>query len=171
MSFNRSIRSNPNINPEVDEPESLMRRADVPMESLYQMASASREILTQEAKIMDPWTKALEDHDGKDANNVDEDIEIKDEELELLHELVQTKEDPIQEFFTHVEVQAKITVEKEKSTSHCNGPVLAELVKRKLIDALHVGYDTAKQGVKNPLLNLVGEVTVDLSSRERWIPC
>lgn len=48
------------------------------------MASASGEILVQEAKIMEEWMGALvEDRDGKNATNLDEDIEIEDEELKL----------------------------------------------------------------------------------------
>lgn len=55
-----------------------------------------------------------------------------------------------------------IAAEMEKSTPHCNAPVQTELVEEMLTEALQVGYESAKNGVKTILLNLVGEVIVDI---------
>lgn len=48
-----------------------------------------------------------------------------------------------------------------KSISHCNAPVLAWFVEGKLIEAVQVGYDMAKEGVKTPLFTLVGNVIAE----------
>lgn len=46
----------------------------------------------------------------------------------------------------------------EKSTSHRNAFVLAEMVEDSLIDTLQVAYDAATEGLKTPLFNLVRTV-------------
>lgn len=64
--FNCSTRCSPNIIPELDEPERVMRHTNVPSESSYHTERALKEILTQEAKIMGAWTQALKDFDGEE---------------------------------------------------------------------------------------------------------
>lgn len=64
------------------------------------MAWASTEILWQKTKILDSWTKALEDHnfecvDKSDESNVDE-----DDELNLNRGWDPMKEDPDKELVT-----------------------------------------------------------------------
>lgn len=83
MPFNCSTRSNANTIPELDEPECLMRQSEPPNALPYYKARASREIITQEADIMDAWMQSLEGVDGEDAENVDEDMQTEDEELKL----------------------------------------------------------------------------------------
>lgn len=78
---------------------------------------------------MNKMTQALEDHSGRDANSVEGDIQIEDEEVELDLERAQTVEDPIQDFFSRSEVEAVKTAETENSKSHRNALVSAGLVK------------------------------------------
>lgn len=49
-----------------------------------------------------------------------------------------------------------IVGERGKSSSHSKNPVLNGLEVETLIEALQVGYDATKEGVKNSLCNLVG---------------
>lgn len=58
-------------------------------------------------------------------------------------------------------MQDLIKKKVKKSTTCNNSPVLTGLVEDKLSDTLLVGYDHAKEGVNNPLLNMLGEVIVD----------
>lgn len=69
-------------------------------------------------------------------------------------------EDLTQGFGTSSEIQAIIASELEKLTSCRNAPVLAEMVEGKLNNALQVGYDTAKEEVKTPSINMGGGVIV-----------
>lgn len=71
MSFPCSTRSSPNIIPQLDDPDRLMRRTDVHNESLYHAAYASKYILLQEAEIMDAWAQDLEDCNGHYVENVE----------------------------------------------------------------------------------------------------
>lgn len=68
--------------------------------------------------------QALEDRDGKDANDVDEDIEIEEEEMELECEQAQRMVDLTQQFNTRSRVRAVIAAEVEKLTTICSAPVL-----------------------------------------------
>lgn len=67
-----------------------MRCTDVSNKLSYHTAHASREILAQEAETMDVCIQALEDRDGKDAYNVNENIDINDEGSERDYERAQT---------------------------------------------------------------------------------
>lgn len=55
-------------------------------ESLYHTIGASKEILVQEAKIMDSWMQAYEVCDVQYAYHVVEDILIEEKELGVKHE-------------------------------------------------------------------------------------
>lgn len=129
---------------------------DVPNESSFHTARASREVLAREVKIMDAWTQALEYSEGEDAEKKDEDFWIEEGELELDLERAQVMEDTTQELVTRSVGQDLISAEMERWTSHCNAFLLAELLEDELIYALQVGYDATKNGVKTPLFNLVG---------------
>lgn len=94
---------------------------------------------------MDEWTQTLEYRDVEDAINVDKDIAVEDEELELKWKRVQTPQKPTPQFGTRQEARVLTVTEMEKSTSHRNAPLLADLVKNKLIDALQVQYDSPKE--------------------------
>lgn len=76
---------------------------------------------------------------------------------------VQTTEDPTQGFDTHSEIQALLGAEMERLTLQRPAPVLAEVVEDELMYQLKVDWNAAKLSVSNPLLNLVGEVIVDIS--------
>lgn len=78
-SFNSCSQSNSNVILNADEPERLMRRTYLTIDSSYHTAHASTEILARNAEIMNAWTKDLEDHHGEDAGNGDEDIKAEDE--------------------------------------------------------------------------------------------
>lgn len=101
MALSRSTCSSLNGIPEVDEPQRLMKRTNVPNELSYPTACASREILAQVAETRDPWTQAVDDHDGEKAHNGDKDIHIENEELELNRWQNQTTEYTTQASFTH----------------------------------------------------------------------
>lgn len=61
---------------------------------------------------------------------------------------------------------------RNEKVNRCNSiPALTEVVENKLIDALQVGYDAGKEGVEFSAFNLLGEVMVELLSREKWIRC
>lgn len=60
----------------VDKPERLMTLIDAPNESLHHTTRGPQKILSQEVQIMVARKKALEESDGKDAQNFDKDIEI-----------------------------------------------------------------------------------------------
>lgn len=55
-----------------------------------------------------------------------------------------------------------IVAETEKETSHCNGFDLIENMESMLIEALQVGYEVTKEVGKTPLLNMAGEIIVDI---------
>lgn len=139
-----------------------MRRTIALNESFNHMAFACREIFTQEADIMDWWTQVLSDREVKEANNVYQDIEIADEKLELDNKRASTTEYPTERFATRWEVQDRIMAEMEMSPSHGNVFVLAGLVEDSLIEAVQLGDDATKEGLKTPLFKLVGKVTVDI---------
>lgn len=80
MYLHGSTGSNPNVVPKVDERKGLMRRTEASNESSYHTTSALKEIRAQKAEVIEAWTQALEYHDGKDADNVDGDIKIENEE-------------------------------------------------------------------------------------------
>lgn len=103
--------------------------------------------------------QAFEDCEGKEADIVDEAIKIKEEESELDPERAQTIEYSLQDFVTCFEVQVVIKTEKKKPASHRNALVLAPLLEETLIEVLEVRYDTGKEGVDTPLLNIIGEST------------
>lgn len=60
-----------------------------------------------------------------------------------------------------------ILAEVEKSTPHGIAPVLAQLVKDRLINILQVRNDAAKEVVKNPFFGMVGEVIFDIIQPEK----
>lgn len=82
------------------------------------MAPSSTEIREQQREIIDVWTQALEDHGGEDANNVDEDIEIGEEEHELDCARDQTREDLTQNSATSSDLEPLFAAGMEKNTSH-----------------------------------------------------
>lgn len=49
--------------------------------------------------------------------------------------------------------------------SHHNATALAALVQEELMDALQIGYNATKEGVVNPLLNVVEEVNAEKTQR------
>lgn len=69
------------------------------------------------AEVMETCCQALEDRDRDDANILDEDIEIGDEELQHKREQAETVEDPTQYIFICSKVQAMIVAEMRKSVS------------------------------------------------------
>lgn len=83
----------------------------------------------------------MKDPDAEDSSNINEDKEIAEEKLELHGDRVQTAEYSTQDIFTRSEVQHMIATEMEKSTSHCNAPVLPGMVEEKLIEPIQVRYD------------------------------
>lgn len=58
-----------------------------------------------------------------------------------------------------------VAAETENSTSHCDVPVLAKVLKDKLMDTIKVEYDAARDGATIHLLNLVGEVFSDITQQ------
>lgn len=92
--------------------------------------------------------QAFEAHNGSDADNVNENIGCEDEELEFEHERAQVTEYPTQDLLTSLEVQAMIATEVKKSIAEGKAHVLTELVKDMLNDALQVGYNAIKEGMK-----------------------
>lgn len=83
ISFNCSTSSNSNVIPELAERKRVVRHTDVPNESSHHMASASSDILVQDAEIMDTLTRALKHCDREDVASVYEEIEVEDEGAEL----------------------------------------------------------------------------------------
>lgn len=82
MSFDCSTCTIPKVIPQVDVPVRLMTCIDAQSESSNDTARESSEILYQESKIMEVWTKAFEDRDREDAANVYNEINTVDEESE-----------------------------------------------------------------------------------------
>lgn len=80
MPFNRSTCSNPNVIPELEERQRLLRRTDAMKESFYHMARASKDILEQEAGIMDARNASFVGQSRQNAASVNEDRDIEDEE-------------------------------------------------------------------------------------------
>lgn len=78
MSFNCCSTFKPNIISDMDDFEGLRRRTDAPNELSCNMVRASKEILVQEAQIMDARTQALEFRHSEEADNVDVDIQVED---------------------------------------------------------------------------------------------
>lgn len=76
------------------------------------------EIPAGKTKIMDAWTEVLEDCDRKEADEIDEDIRIEDENLELDRDRAETTAYPAQNFFTHLEVQLLVAADMEQLTSY-----------------------------------------------------
>lgn len=64
--------------------------------------------VVQEAEIMEAWLQALEDCDSKDDESVDEDIGIKDEELDVDRKRAQVTECSTQGFLIRSEIQYMI---------------------------------------------------------------
>lgn len=95
------------------------------------------------------------------ADNVDEDIAGEDEESELYRERAYTAKVLTQGFVTCSEKQETIPTGMKKSILHLNAPALAEPLEDNLIEAIKVGYDTAKGNVKTSLFSLIGELIVD----------
>lgn len=62
--------------------------------------SAPRDILVQEDEIREAWMPDLEERNCEDADNVDENIEIEEEDWELDLERAEATEYPTQEFDT-----------------------------------------------------------------------
>lgn len=58
-----------------------------------------------------------------------------------------------------------IVAELEMSTSHCTATMLARLVVPNRIETPLVRYNAAKEGVKTSVLDLVGEVSVNIVQR------
>lgn len=110
-------------------------------------------ILGQKVDIMDALMQALEDHDSKEANNLDKDIDIEDEESELVWEQAQTTEYPTQYLVIRSALQDMIAAQNKKLTSHSNASVLAGLVEKMLMEALDVGYDASREGIRPPLFS------------------
>lgn len=162
MNFYCSICSNPNIIPEVDEPVRLMRCTNVRVAPSYHVARASREIIVQEVEIMDEWTQALKDPDAEYADNVDGGVETEEKESELDRERSQTTNYRTQGFVIRFVVQHMKAVEMETSKFHSNDPLLAGLVKDKLVGAVNVWHDAVNEIGKTLLLNLVGDITVEV---------
>lgn len=79
-----------------------------------------------------------------------ENIEVEDEQLDLDRERAQSTLDPTEDFVIRLEVQAIMTTRIEKSASHHDAPVLAELAKDKLIDALQFFNYAVKTCGKDP---------------------
>lgn len=100
MFLDSSNCANHSFIPEVHEPEHLMRGTNALDESSNHMGRPSRDILAQEAEIMDTWTQVLEDHDHQDVANENWDTEIEEEESEIDRELAETMEYPTQGFVT-----------------------------------------------------------------------
>lgn len=107
----------------------------MPKESSFHTTRASREVLVQKAETVDHCTRTLEDRDVEWAENVAEGIRIEEEDLELGCESTLTTENPTNYFVTCSEIQHIISDETENSTTYCNTPVWAGLVKDKIIDA------------------------------------
>lgn len=109
---------------------------------------------------MDTWTQALENCDDEDGNNADESIQVEDEESELDCGRVQATEYLTQDFSTRSEVKDMVAPDLRNSISCGECPVLARIVEDTLIEPPRDGY-TAREGLKTPLFNLVGELVVD----------
>lgn len=67
-----------------------MRRTDAPKKYSYHTYRTWREVLAQNADIIDLRMEALEDCDAEDVDNVKEEISIEDEEMELYRERAQS---------------------------------------------------------------------------------
>lgn len=80
MYFNLSNRFNPIVILKVSEHELLMRCNNALNESSNHTARASKDVLTQEARIAEAWTPDLGESCGKGADMEDEVVFIEKEE-------------------------------------------------------------------------------------------
>lgn len=103
----------------------------------------------------------MEDHEGKEVDNVDEAIDIEDKLSEHDCKRTQTTEYSTQAFITSSQIQNMVAAEKQTTKSNCKSVLLAGTVEDTLISALPFGYDHPKKGVNTPSLNLKVEVIVD----------
>lgn len=149
MSSNHSMRSIPNIFAGMDDPGRMNNCPDALSQAVYPPVCTWKEIVSQKAKIKDALTQVLEESDGKNADNMNEDIDTEEEKLELDCEKAKTTEDTTKDF----SVLRGTSFERgwmKMWTTYCKAPVLARLLEEKLIDVLQVGYDAAKQQEKPP---------------------
>lgn len=105
MVFICFTRFNPNIMSEVHEPKRLMRHTDETNEFLYHAVRESRRVFEQESKILDAITKALENRNSGDPDNVNQYIKIQEKKSQLDRERVQERYILLESFFTLSKVQ------------------------------------------------------------------
>lgn len=118
-------------------------------------------MLALETEILEAPTRGLEDWNRDDAQNVDEEIKIEDEQWELSLERSSTTGYLTQGFVPHFQVQALTAPEMKESALDRNDILLAGPVEARLTEALQVDYDALTQCVMIPFLVLDGEVIVD----------
>lgn len=118
--FSSPTRSSPNVLSKIGGTRASEQKNRCAEWVVVSYSSVLREVLAQEAEIMNALMQDLEDNDWEDAENVDEDIETGDKKSELERYQAETTEDPTPDFVTRSKLQAMIAPGMGRSTSHSN---------------------------------------------------